>query len=601
MPGMGGSVSSDNPVVVAAFHAALRHQALVVLLLLAVALFARLVLVALRPARQSGSTLAQPGVAEHPGRRLLRISFGILWVADGLLQTQQAMPLGMPSQVVAPAAAGSPAWVVDLVRFGTDIWNRHPIPAATSVVWIQIGIGALLLLAPRGRLSRLAGLLSVGWALVVWVFGEAFGSIFAPGLTWLFGAPGAVVFYGVAGALIALPDRAWGGRRLGRSLLSGIGLLLVGMAVLQAWPGRGYWRGHAGGITTMVQAMARTPQPAWLSSLLSSFASFDAAHGWVVNFFVVVSLAAIGGAFLSGRRRLVVAAVVYATVFSLATWVLVQDLGFLGGLGTDPNTMIPFLLLVFAGELALTREAALVTAPAPAPAAAGQAPAAPPAGRGLAAPVALGMVTTIAVLAVLLVGAVPMALASVNPRTDPVVTEALNGQPEPSDSPAPGFRLTDQFGATVSLASLRGRTVVLTFLDPVCTSDCPLIAQELRQVDTSLHDPAGTAFVAVVANPVYRAQEFTRAFDAQEHLTDLPNWYYLTGSVAQLRAVWQSYGLQVETVAGGAMVAHADLAYIIGPTGMMREALSDDPGDDSTSSASLATLIDDEVRSVMRS
>jgi hypothetical protein len=35
--------------------------------------------------------------------------------------------------------------------------------------------------------------------------------------------------------------------------------------------------------------------------------------------------------------------------------VLVQDLGFLGGTGTDPNSMIPFILLAAGGYLALTR------------------------------------------------------------------------------------------------------------------------------------------------------------------------------------------------------------------------------------------------------
>ena len=81
--------------------------------------------------------------------------------------------------------------------------------AGASAVWIQVGIGIWLIVAARGPLSRLAGLVSVGWGLVVWVFGEAFGGIFAPGLTWLFGAPGAVLIYAVAGALIALPERAW--------------------------------------------------------------------------------------------------------------------------------------------------------------------------------------------------------------------------------------------------------------------------------------------------------------------------------------------------------------------------------------------------------
>ena len=33
----------------------------------------------------------------------------------------------------------------------------------------------------------------------------------------------------------------------------------------------------------------------------------------------------------------------------LADWVLIEDLGFFGGLGTDPNSMIPMALLVVAG------------------------------------------------------------------------------------------------------------------------------------------------------------------------------------------------------------------------------------------------------------
>jgi len=46
-------------------------------------------------------------------------------------------------------------------------------------------------------------------------------------------------------------------------------------------------------------------------------------------------------------------------VLCLADWVLVEDLGFLGGLGTDPNSMIPFILLASGGYLALTRPATL--------------------------------------------------------------------------------------------------------------------------------------------------------------------------------------------------------------------------------------------------
>ena len=100
--------------------------------------------------------------------------------------------------------------------------------AAAASVWIQIGIGLWLLIVPRGRWSRLGGLASLGWGLVVWVFGEAFGGIFAPGLTWLFGAPGAVLFYCAAGALIALPERVWATARPGRIVLRVLGVFFVG-------------------------------------------------------------------------------------------------------------------------------------------------------------------------------------------------------------------------------------------------------------------------------------------------------------------------------------------------------------------------------------
>src|SRR4029077_9318983 len=114
-----------------------------------------------------------------------------------------------------------------------------------------------------------------------------FAGEFAPGLTWLFGAPGAVLIYAVAGALIALPERTWRDPRLGQAILSGLGLFLVAMAVLQAWPGRGFWRGishgQRGTLADMTHGMAQTPQPGFLSALVSAFTRFDEAHGFAVN------------------------------------------------------------------------------------------------------------------------------------------------------------------------------------------------------------------------------------------------------------------------------------------------------------------------------
>ena len=477
-------------------------------------------------------------------------------------------------------------------------------------MWIQVGIGAWLIIAARGPWSRLAGLASVAWGLVVWVFGESFGGIFAPGLSWLTGAPGAVLLYAVAGALIALPEGAWRSPRLGRLLLGGIGLFFIGMAVLQAWPGRGYWQGTIGGkpgtLAGMVQSMSSTPQPHVLSSLLARFGSFAASNGFAVNLVVVIVLTGMGAIFLSGRPRLVRYAVWSGIMFGLADWVLVQDLGFLGGLGTDPNSMIPMMLLFSAGYLALSpaHESAPAEAEPGVPAAADwRQRLRPRALGGTVATASARSVGAVAALAVILIGAAPMAAAAANRTADPILALAIAGNSAAVDVPAPGFQLTDQAGQPVSLASLRGKVVLMTFLDPVCTTDCPIIGAEFKQAGVLL-GPADkdVELVAVVANPTYRAVEFTRAFDREEGLSTLPNWLYLTGFLGQLSQVWRQYGITVENLPAGSMSAHNDLAVVIDRSGHIREEVGADPGPGTASTqSSFSVLLSQYARQALAS
>ena len=544
------------------------------------------------------------------GRRLLRIGFGLIWILDGLLQAQPKMAGGLASQVIKPSAAASPAWVQHLVNWGGTIWSYHPVTAGAASVWIQIGIGAWLIIAARGPWSRLAGLASVAWGLVVWVFGESFGGIFAPGLSWLTGAPGAVLLYAVAGALIALPEGAWRSPRLGRLLLGGIGLFFIGMAVLQAWPGRGYWQGTIGGkpgtLAGMVQSMSSTPQPHVLSSLLARFGSFAASNGFAVNLVVVIVLTGMGAIFLSGRPRLVRYAVWSGIMFGLADWVLVQDLGFLGGLGTDPNSMIPMMLLFSAGYLALSpaHESAPAEAEPGVPAAADwRQRLRPRALGGTVATASARSVGAVAALAVILIGAAPMAAAAANRTADPILALAIAGNSAAVDVPAPGFQLTDQAGQPVSLASLRGKVVLMTFLDPVCTTDCPIIGAEFKQAGVLLGQAdKDVELVAVVANPTYRAVEFTRAFDREEGLSTLPNWLYLTGSLGQLSQVWRQYGITVENLPAGSMSAHNDLAVVIDRSGHIREEVGADPGPGTASTqSSFSVLLSQYARQALAS
>ncbi len=255
---------------------------------------------------------------------------------------------------------------------------------------------------------------------------------------------------------------------------------------------------------------------------------------------------------------------------------LVEDLGVFGGLGTDPNSMIPVALLAVAGYLTLMPRPSRQAVPAAQPDLAGRAGAA----GARAALIAWAV-------AVVLVGAAPLAVAQASPHANVIIARAIDGNAAPLNLVAPAFTLTDQAGQQVSLASLRGKVVLLTFLDPVCTSDCPLIAQEFRAADRLLHGRSRQVeLVAIVANPVYRTLAYTRAFDRQEGLAGVRNWLYLTGPLARLRQTWKNYGVAAEILPAGGMIAHNDVAYVIDTTGHTRNELDFDPGPGTASSTS---------------
>ena len=623
MPGMNSGLNVDDPTVVAAFRAALIHQGLIALAIFAV-LSVVWVGVRARPEAGPGSRGTPDHATYHEpaGRQVLRIGFGLLWLLDGLLQAQPGMAAGLPSQVIEPTAESSPHWVQHVVNWAGTAWSYHPIQAGAAAVWIQAGIGLWLLAARRGTSSRLAGVASVGWGLVVWVFGESFGAIFAPGLTWLFGAPGAALVYCVAGGLLALPERAWRAPRLGRLVMAGLGLFLTGMAVLQAWPGRGFWQGSTNGqpgtLTSMIQQMSTTPQPRFLAGLVSGFESFVRLHGFAVNLVAVIALAAIGLAFLTGRRQAVRPALAVFIALCVVDWVLIEDFGFFGGLGTDPNSMIPMMLLAIGGFFALTR----VPQDEPVPAAE---PAATPAGvldgassgtgsgwRDRLGPAALhrsmtaatfGTMVSLGAVGVIVLGAAPMAASQASPAASTILAQSVAGGASPIDTVAPGFTLTDQHGRRVTLSSLRGKVVLLTFLDPVCVSDCPLIAQEFRQASRLLGGKTRQVeLIAVNVNPLYHELAYTQAFDRQEGLDAVPDWLYLTASPAVLRQVYHSYSVPSETLPAGAMLGHNDIAFVIDRSGNLREELDMDPGPGSAATeSSFATELADTASQTLRS
>ena len=136
---------------------------------------------------------------------------------------------------------------------------------------------------------------------------------------------------------------------------------------------------------------------------------------------------------------------------------------------------------------------------------------------------------------------------------------------------APGFTLTDQDGHTLSLSSLRGKVVVLQFMDPHCTDICPIVSAEFVKAYHDLGPLASKVVFAAVNVNVYHARvqdmaKYTRA----QALNTIPSWHFLTGPVPALKSVWRGYNIQVYAPSPNADVQHTSVVYFIDPQGRER-------------------------------
>jgi len=134
--------------------------------------------------------------------------------------------------------------------------------------------------------------------------------------------------------------------------------------------------------------------------------------------------------------------------------------------------------------------------------------------------------------------------------------------------PAPGFTLTDQNGRTMSLSALRGKVVVLEFMDSHCVDICPIVSQEFVAAYHDLGPAAGKVVFAAINVNQYHASVADMAAYSREHgLTAIPSWHFFTGPLPALQAAWRAYEIEVRAPSPNADIIHTSAVYLIGPAG----------------------------------
>ncbi|MGZ4289362.1 MAG: SCO family protein [Gaiellaceae bacterium] len=130
---------------------------------------------------------------------------------------------------------------------------------------------------------------------------------------------------------------------------------------------------------------------------------------------------------------------------------------------------------------------------------------------------------------------------------------------------APDFVLRDQHGRRVSLASFRGRAVVLTFMDSFCRAECPLQAAQLNAAFRPLAPRLRPRLLIVSVD----LADTPRSVVAAARRWRLPRGFeWFLGTHAQLAAVWRAYRIDVKVTAGD--IAHSDAFYVLDRDGFER-------------------------------
>jgi cytochrome oxidase Cu insertion factor (SCO1/SenC/PrrC family) len=501
---------------------------------------------------------AGPVEAEPRARGFLRIATAALWIVDGLLQMQPLMPAGFVPANIEPSLDGDPGWLRGFVELLTRAWDRHPVVADVALVWVEIGLGLLLLVGRRGLLGKVAAV-SAGLAgLAIWALGEAFGGQTVNGAGWLTGAPGAALVYVAAAGLLLLPWQWWRSGRAVRIVRHVTAAWLAIGGVLQVIPAERFFT--ADGLSAPFADGASTSQPAWLQAPIQDLATLTARHPALVNTVVVVVVLGVAAWLeLDAGAGPVIAALVVCG----ATWWLAQDFGVLGGTATDPNAALPLGLLAAS---ALPYWSQPVTR------------ASRSAERFRSGPAVTVVRRAAVALAAVLAFALPLALTVglAGPADSAALAaDSQGGLRTIPARPMPGFTLVDQHGVTVDSAALRGKIVVLTFLDPVCTSECPLIANQLAVADRRLGALADKVrFIAIDSNPIFHNVADVAAFTESHGLAGLPNWHFLCGEPALTQGLLTQYGASIDVPAVG-MIAHSEDVFFVSPDGTERAYLDD--------------------------
>jgi len=140
----------------------------------------------------------------------------------------------------------------------------------------------------------------------------------------------------------------------------------------------------------------------------------------------------------------------------------------------------------------------------------------------------------------------------------------------PANNPAdclPPVTLIDQYGKPVSLASLKGKPVLIDFIYTRCPGPCETMTLKMTRIADELKPQLGSdlRIVSISLDPEYDSPARMLAF-AKNLGAERKGWLFLTGNLSQIEQVLKPYRIK-RVVQSNGMVDHVLEMFLLGPDG----------------------------------
>jgi protein SCO1/2 len=131
----------------------------------------------------------------------------------------------------------------------------------------------------------------------------------------------------------------------------------------------------------------------------------------------------------------------------------------------------------------------------------------------------------------------------------------------------PDVSLIDQHGKTISLASLKGKPVLIDFIYTSCASTCPVLTAKIAAVARELGPALGAnvTIVSITLDPEHDGPAQLAAY-AKSQSADNNGWLFLTGKPADIDQVLAAFKLRRMRESDGSIM-HSVSAFLLGPDG----------------------------------